>query len=213
MTPAETCFRTQTPGCGLFWRPPFPKDPSFPDQRTVVASGCGVCGPVWCQSQQFLRLSSGAWRGEGLKPLGFVYLRRSPHHPAPRAEVPKVRALHRRAPEVRGRRQLQVSAHSPSRPSTHRMHACRTRPLVPPGPQWCRPPQAPRPLGPQVLRRVFGELRSLALPDCVGSVGLDCRPRKVQAPALTSDSWCCVGGQLSGRISGPANRVLQEPVS
>lgn len=53
---------------------------------------------------------SGPRDAEGLKPPGLSAFCRSPHDPAPRAEVPEVRALHRGAPEVRGRRQLQVSA-------------------------------------------------------------------------------------------------------
>lgn len=48
---------------------------------------------------------------EGLKPLDLSAFCRSPHDPAPRAEVPEVCTLHRGAPEVCGRRQLQVSAH------------------------------------------------------------------------------------------------------
>lgn len=30
VTPVETCFREQTPGSGLFWRPTFPQRPIFP---------------------------------------------------------------------------------------------------------------------------------------------------------------------------------------
>lgn len=44
----EICFRAQTGGSGVFWRPAFPTDPPFPGKGSVVASRCGVCGlAIW----------------------------------------------------------------------------------------------------------------------------------------------------------------------
>lgn len=160
VTPVETCFRDQTPGSGLFWRPTFPQRSIFPRPKNYggLRVSCLWPGPLgehssraelgpddpsassaqhraWpkgllatveilnlCPNTQAASSAkigdsytshSGPRDAEGLKPLGLSAFYRSPHDPAPRAEVPEVCALHRGAPEVCGRRQLQVSAHPP----------------------------------------------------------------------------------------------------
>lgn len=58
-------------------------------------------GPVVISGRVAL-FSLGAWRWGDTEAPGFRLFYRSPHNPAPCAEVPEVRALHRGAPEVCG---------------------------------------------------------------------------------------------------------------